>query len=323
MTPALAFAGVKKRFGRHEALRGIDLEVPRGSIFGLIGPNGAGKTTSFSIACGFLRADSGMVSILDAGPFDARRLKGRIGALPQDAALGRETRCFDHLVYFGMLQGLEVSAAQDDATRVLEQVGLADRADARTKTLSHGMLRRLAIAQALLGRPELVLLDEPTSGLDPRHAHEVRELLRSVAAQGRGATIVISSHNLPELETLCDHVAFIDHGVVVASDRTDTVTGRADEIEIALGDPPFARSPDAPFREPGPHVEALLKAALPGAEISWEAGERIARLRVAEVEHRAVEDAIGLALRALLDAGARIAGVRRGTSLETRFLEMT
>ena len=112
-------------------------------------------------------------------------------------------------------------------------MGLGDRKKARTKTLSHGMLRRLAVAQALIGSPELVLLDEPTSGLDPRHAHEIRTLLQRARTAGR--TVVISSHNLPELETLCEHVAFIDRGVTVAAGPTDVVTGKGQEVEIDLG----------------------------------------------------------------------------------------
>src|SRR5207237_1011142 len=99
---------------------------------------------------------------------------GRMTALPQDAALGRETRCIEHLVYLGMLQGLSAAKALREGDRLLDEVDLAGRRNARTRTLSHGMLRRLAVAQALLGDPELVLLDEPTSGLDPRHAHELR-----------------------------------------------------------------------------------------------------------------------------------------------------
>src|SRR5688572_15463153 len=216
---ALRFSEVRKRFGAIEALRGLSLEVPRGSLFGLIGPNGAGKTTAFSIACGFLSADAGEVSILDSGPFHPSRLKGRMTALPQDAMLGAETRCLEHLDFYGRLQGLTAAEARRQGERLLEEVGLADRRNAKARTLSHGMLRRLTVAQALLGQPELILLDEPTSGLDPRHAHELRDLLRRTRRDGR--TMVISSHNLPELEALCDHVAFIDRGVAVAAGATD------------------------------------------------------------------------------------------------------
>ncbi len=304
---ALSFADVRKRFGSTEALRGLSLQVPAGTLFGLIGPNGAGKTTAFSIACGFLQPDAGEVAVLGERGFDPMRLKGRVTALPQDAALGRETRCLDHLIYFGRLQGLDPGAARADAHRRLDEVGLGDRKLSRAKTLSHGMLRRLAVAQALMGSPALVLLDEPTSGLDPRHAHEIRELLRRARTAGR--TVVISSHNLPELETLCEHVAFIDRGLAVAAGPTDVVTGKGQEIEIELG--------------AGPVPIGALQAALASDQITWDADSRLLRVVFRPAADRQAEEVIGACLRVLLDGGARIAGVRRGASLEKKFLEMT
>jgi ABC-2 type transport system ATP-binding protein len=312
--PALRFVDVKKRFGARAALAGLTLEVPRGSFFGLIGPNGAGKTTAFSLACGFLQHDAGEIEILGLRGYAPAQLKGRVLAMPQDAALGRETRCLEHLTYFGRLQGLSAAEARREGERVLEEVGLADRRDARTKTLSHGMLRRLSIAQALLARPELVLLDEPTSGLDPRHAHELRELLRRTRVDGR--TIVVSSHNLHELEELCDHVAFIDRGVVLAAGPTDVMTGRGQEIEIELG--------------AGPTPTAAVAAALtdafaegPAPQVAWDDARRQLSIRFRPSPERQPEDVIGVALKTLLAAGARVAGVRRGTSLERKFFEIT
>jgi ABC-2 type transport system ATP-binding protein len=304
---ALRFSGVRKRFGATEALRGLDLEVPAGSFFGLIGPNGAGKTTTFSIACGFLTPDAGEVEILGTRGFQAARLKGRLGALPQDAALGRETKCLEHMELFGRLQGMGAAEARREGERVLGDVGLGDRMGAKAKTLSHGMLRRLTVAQALLGSPELVMLDEPTSGLDPRHAHELRELLRKVRSAGR--TVFVSSHNLPELEALCDQVAFVDRGVLVASGPTEVVTGRGQEIEIDLG--------------VGPSPVTEVQQALPGDGVTWDAERRLLRIAFKPSAERGAEDVIGAALRALLAAGARVAGVRRGASLEKKFLEMT
>jgi ABC-2 type transport system ATP-binding protein len=304
---ALRFTDVKKRFGATHALRGLTLQVPRGTLFGLVGPNGAGKTTAFSIACGFLKPDAGEVSILGAGGFDPARHKGRVTALPQDAFLGRETRCIEHLIFYGRLQGLSADEARRQGDRLLEEVGLADRRRAKARTLSHGMLRRLTVAQALLGDPELVMLDEPTSGLDPRHAHELRDLLRRTRRDGR--TIVISSHNLPELEALCDHVAFIDRGVALTTGTTEAVTGRGQEVEIELA--------------AGPAPVEPVTAALAGDQVVWDEDRRVLRIVFKVSDTRAAEDVIGVALRALLDAGARISGVRRGTSLEKKFLEMT
>ncbi len=305
---ALQFSDVWKRFGSNQALRGLSLSVPAGSLFGLIGPNGAGKTTTFSIACGFLRPDQGQLTLLDVSGFEPVRLKGRMSAMPQDAALGRETRCLDHLLFFAELQGQDAREARRQAESVLEDVGLYDRRDHKTKTLSHGMLRRLAIAQALLGQPELILLDEPTSGLDPRHAHELRELLRR-CSRSRTMTLVISSHNLEELESLCDHVAFIDHGVVVAGGATDALTGKGQQVEIQLAT--------------GPVPEAAVAAALPEAQVSWDETTRALRISWQGNSAAAAEDVVAIALRALLDAGARISALRRGTTLEKKFLELT
>jgi ABC-2 type transport system ATP-binding protein len=313
-SPALRFREVRKHFGATKALAGLTLEVPRGSFFGLIGPNGAGKTTAFSLACGFLKQDAGEVEILGNSGFSPQLLKGRVLAMPQDAVLGRETRCLEHLIYFGRLQGLSSSAATREADRVLAEVGLADRRNARTKTLSHGMLRRLAIAQALLGQPELVLLDEPTSGLDPRHAHELRELLRRTRAAGR--TVVVSSHNLHELEQLCDHVAFIDRGVVLASGPTEVMTGRGQEVEIDLSAGP------APIDA----VTGAINSQASGpsaARVSWDDERRLLRIVFQPAPERQPEDVIGVALSALLAGGARISGVRRGQSLEKKFFEIT
>ncbi len=254
-----------------------------------------------------MRQDAGEVEILGVRGFHPLRLKGRVLAMPQDAALGRETGCAEHLIHFAQLQGLSAAAARKDADRVLGELGLLDRRNAKTKTLSHGMLRRLAIAQALVGSPEVVMLDEPTSGLDPRHALELRDLLRRTRTAGR--TVVISSHNLHELEQLCDHVAFIDRGAALASGPTEVMTGRGQEIEIDLGE--------------GPTPIDAVTAALAGDRVAWDGERRVVRIVFAPTAERKVEDVIGIVLRLLLDGGARIGGVRRGASLEKKFFEMT
>ena len=303
--PALVLRGVAKCFGATRALDGVDLMVPRGSVFALIGPNGAGKTTLLSLACGFLRPDRGSVDVLGAAP-DAMRTKGRIAALPQDAALGREMRVLDHLVHFGVLQGLDPEAARAEATRALAVVGLPDAARRKAKTLSHGMLKAVGVAQAFLGDPELVLLDEPTAGLDPRRAFELREAI----AQMRGSrAVVVSSHNLHELEKLCDHAALLHGGRVVAGGSMGDLTRRDEEVQIVLGE--------------GPEPIERLRARLDGVEVDYQAEARRIHLRFSPGPDRQADDVIGLALRALLDEGARVSAVTKGESLERRYLEMT
>ena len=303
--PALRLEGVSKRYGQTHALNSLNLEVPRGSIFGLVGQNGAGKTTAFAVACGFLKPDSGTVSILGEGPFNAKLHRGRITALPQDAALGRDLTLVDQLNYLGRLQGVPRSQIKSEVDRILQLVDLTSRAKHRTKTLSHGMLRRLGIGQAFLGNPDLVLLDEPTNGLDPRQANDIRQFIAS--QRGRRA-IIVSSHNLHELETICDHVALIDGGKLMKSGSISDVTGRNDEIRIVLA--------------AGPYPIEQVRTSLPGDIVEWDESARILKVRFVTQPGRDTEEIIGAALRALLAGNARISSVERGQSLERTYLEM-
>jgi len=303
---ALSLTGVTRKFGRKQALAGIDLAVPTGAIFGLVGPNGAGKTTTFGIACGFLSPDSGTVDLLGQGPFNPERHRGRVTALPQDAALGRDMLLQEQLEFFARLQGLSRDEARRDVARILQVVDLEDRAKERTRTLSHGMLRRLGIGQAFLGSPELVLLDEPTNGLDPRHAVAIREF---IASQRGKRTVIVSSHNLHEIETLCDHVALIDQGRVIVTGSVAEVTGRDGEVSIQLG--------------MGPTPVSELQAEFPGEQVIWQDSSRTLLIRFTRRPDREAEDIIGLALRTLLQHGARISEVSRGQSLERTYLDAT
>jgi len=302
---ALRLDGVRKSYGSLRALDGLSLEVPRGSIFGLVGPNGAGKTTAFAVMCGLLKPDSGAVSLFGGGPFSARYHRGRITALPQDASLGRDLTVAELLTYLGRLQGIPRGQIRGEVARILKLVDLTDRAQSRARTLSHGMLRRVGIGQAFLGNPELVLLDEPTNGLDPRQAHEIRQF---IAAQRGTRAIIVSSHNLHEIETICDRLALIDHGRLVMGGTVSEITGQNEEICIVLGDGPLP-------------VEAL-RAALSGDVIELDEVTRAMKIRFVAKPDRHAEDVIGAALRALLANGARISEVSRGQSLERAFLDL-
>ncbi len=296
---ALRMSGVRKRYGRTVALDGLTLEVPRGSLFGLIGPNGAGKTTTFGIASGAVRADAGAVDVLGQGPFDAAKHAGRVTVLPQDCELSPHSSARQLLTYFARLGGMSAAQAARDADRVLELVRLADRAGARVRELSHGMRRRLAVAQALLGDPELVLLDEPTGGLDPHLVVEMRELLRE--QRGR-RTVVVSSHVLADLEAICDEVAFIEAGRCIESGPVEHVTRRATLIRVRLASP---LAPDDALldelAERAPRVvgDELVLALQPG-------------------EDAAAANAALLPL--LLERGLPVLEVRCGESLESAYL---
>ena len=173
---ALKITALHKAYGRNLALDGLDVSIPRGVICGFIGPNGAGKTTTFGIVGGLISADSGHVDILGKGPLDAGRQAGVLTMLPQDCELIAHVPVVEYLRYLARLQGMTKGEAEKMADARLDEVALADRAKAKVKELSHGMRRRVAVAQALLGDPKIVLLDEPTSGLDPELVVRMREI---------------------------------------------------------------------------------------------------------------------------------------------------
>jgi ABC-2 type transport system ATP-binding protein len=212
MTTALQVTDLSKSFGPSTALRGVSFSIPRGSLYGLVGPNGAGKTTLLSLVAGFLIPDSGFISILGMdAQADLPKLRGRFSMLVQDAMLPRNRKIRETLTYLARLGGLSKSEALMDVDRVLTMCGLTEQSSKRFRQLSHGMAKRLHVAQAFLGRPELIFLDEPTSGLDPENAAQIRSIILKLAGE---STVVISSHNLAELEETCTDLAILDEGKV-------------------------------------------------------------------------------------------------------------
>ncbi|MCO4771469.1 MAG: ABC transporter ATP-binding protein [Deltaproteobacteria bacterium] len=307
-TAALRVDGLSKRYGRRSAwaLDSLTCHVPRGVICGLVGPNGAGKTTLYSVISGFLPQEAGTVDILGEGPFDPWRLRGRLGVLPQDAALDERLTCREFLLYMGALQGLSGKEAAQAADVALDEVNLTDRARDRIASLSHGMRRRLSAASALLAQPELVLLDEPMAGLDPVQAASLREVL--VRQRGRG-TLVVSSHNLVELERICDWVILLEKGKLVQQGTVAEVTGRGVHVGWTVG--------------PGldAAVLASLEAALPGHTLRVEAQGDGALLHQATPPGDDLDASAVVVARVLAAGGVAIRGCQRGRSLEESFLE--
>jgi ABC-type multidrug transport system ATPase subunit len=293
-----------RKFGAFEALKGVNLRVPRGSIFGLVGPNGAGKTTTFSILCGFLNASSGTVSVLGCHPQDRVGLAGRVGALPQDAPLPRVS-ALEALTSWGELSGMATADAKNAAAEALELVGLGRDATRRASDFSHGMSKRVSIAQALLGQPELVLLDEPTSGLDPKSAFEIKEIIRTRRGQ---STIIISSHDLAQIEELCDSVAVIDRGRVIQQGVISELTGQGERIRISVAGDVTQKA------------LATLEALPVTAQVRYDAKNQLLEVRV---KGAPAEEAIPQVLLTALESGVRVMSVSRGQRLEERVLELT
>lgn len=300
--PVLALENVSKHFGSRRALNGISFTVPQGTVWGLIGPNGAGKSTTFNLLCGYLRPSGGQVRVLGRDPRTPGGLKRLLGVLPQDAALPGYLAVGPLLSYLGTLSGVE--RPEREARLALERVGLRDVWDVPPAALSHGMGRRVGLAQALLGDPPVVLLDEPTSGLDPKVAAEVRGL---VAAMRGRATVLVSSHNLPELEALCDGASILDHGRLMQGGSMAELTARSAEfrIQVARGDIP---------------VEALR--ALPGVAQATLRPDGLLSVMV-DPKAESSDAVLNATLRLLLDAGVQVTGVSQGQSLESRVLALT
>jgi len=192
------------------ALNKINFEVVAGEPIGLVGPNGAGKTTLLSILCGFLRPTSGAVTLFGHKP-GASVLSGKIAALPQDAKLDPTFNIGEQLKFYARLQGLTRKQASNETIRVLEAVALKESLYEKPDALSHGMAKRVAIAQALIGKPQLILLDEPTAGLDPVNTRNIRSIIAELSPE---TTFIISSHDLTELGRLCQQILLLENGIM-------------------------------------------------------------------------------------------------------------
>ena len=227
--------GLSKHYGKLRALDSLDLTLEAGAPIALVGPNGAGKTTLLSLLCGFIRPTAGTASVLGHA-IGSRQLVGKVSALPQDANFDPRISIARQMRLLAQLQGMSASAAADEVERVLDIVQLSDISSKKPDELSHGMRKRLSLAQALIGQPELIMLDEPTAGIDPPNVKIIRDLIR---AESANATFVISSHNLDELEKLCGSVVYlaagklVEYGPIDPSDDTGFLTLRPNEIEDA------------------------------------------------------------------------------------------
>ena len=253
MPPALSVTGLRKAYGPVQALRGVDLELRTGELFGLLGPNGAGKSTLVKIACGLVRPSAGAVQVCGT-PAGSAAAQTALGYLAELFRFPDWCTADELLALHQELSGSAGGAAE--RRDLLGLVELGDVPDRRVGAMSKGMQQRLGIAQALVGAPRLLLLDEPTSALDPAGRHTVRRLLERL--RERGVSVLLNSHLLSEVELVCDRVAIIDGGEVVAA-GTPAELSRVGgvEVETSSGRRTFA---DA-TREDAPRIVRELVGA--------------------------------------------------------------
>lgn len=232
--PALDIVRLRKRYGRFEALAGVALSVPAGTVFGLLGPNGAGKSTLVKSLLTILRPTECEGTLLGK-PIGHRPTLGKVGYLPEHARFPEYLTGRQVIAYSAGLAKVPTAEARARTEQLVRRVGMADWADRKIATYSKGMKQRIGIAQALVNDPELVVLDEPTDGVDPGGRIEIRGIIESIRAEGR--TVFLNSHLLAEVEQVADHVAILSRGQVLESGPVDELTRRGRHYEIRTEGP--------------------------------------------------------------------------------------
>ncbi len=299
MTAAVELRGLEKRYGDRVALRGIDLTIAPGEIFGLLGPNGAGKTTTVEILEGYRAADGGTVRVLGHDPAtDAATLRPLVGVMLQEGGLYPGLRPLELLRLYAAFYD-----DPDDPERLVDLVGLREHTHTMVRRLSGGQAQRLSLATAVIGRPQLVFLDEPTAGMDPRARADTWELVRDL--RERGTTVVLTTHYMDEAEQLCDRLAILDHGRIVTS-------GTPAEVTRGAVDPSVRFSTATP-------VDAAALAADLGVPVTVESGPADYRVGAPPTP-----ELVAALTARLCDAGVQLTELRTGSaSLEEVFLRLT
>jgi ABC-2 type transport system ATP-binding protein len=241
---AIVVEGIAKRFGKVEALRGIDLQVRTSTVLGLLGPNGAGKTTAVRILTTLLNPDAGRATVLGLDVVrDAERVRHVIGLAGQNAAIDDNLTGLENLVMVGRLYHLSAPEAKRRAEAVLERFELGDAAHRTAKTYSGGMRRRLDLGASLVGRPKVVFLDEPTTGLDPKGRLEMWDVIRELVSDG--TTLLLTTQYLDEADNLADSIAVIDGGQVIAEGTSDELKDRVGGEVLSLRIADRSKVPEA------------------------------------------------------------------------------
>jgi ABC-2 type transport system ATP-binding protein len=237
---ALEVRDIQRAYGTRQALAGVDLDLQSGEIYGLLGPNGAGKTSLVRAISGRLRLDAGSVRLNGKDPLHSSAVRRFLGLVPQDVALYPDLSCRENLEVFGRLMGLSRGDARSGTRRLLNLVGLSDRAGDRVATLSGGMKRRLNVAAGVIHHPKVLLLDEPTVGVDPSAREDIHELLLELRREG--LAILLTTHDLEQASELCDRVGILIDGRLRVegrvADLVHEIFGDGKELLVALADAP-------------------------------------------------------------------------------------
>ncbi len=226
---AVSISGLKHRYkgALNPAVDGLDMEIPEGSFFGLLGPNGAGKTTTISIISGLIQPNAGFVKVLgNDWAKSAKSIKQSIGLVPQEIALYESLTAIENLHFFGTQYGLDGSRLNIKITELMESFGLQEHQTKPLITFSGGMKRRVNLMVALLHDPKILILDEPTVGIDVHSRHMINTYLKEL--NNGGMTMIYTSHQLEETEKLCDQLAIMDHGKLIAHGTTSEMLAKVE-----------------------------------------------------------------------------------------------
>jgi ABC-2 type transport system ATP-binding protein len=275
----ISVQALRKSFGSLAAVAGVDFEVAAGETFGLLGPNGAGKTTTISLLTGLLPPDTGSITIADRRDPTRPEVRRILGVAPQSLSIYEQFTPHENLTFFARLYGLTSSQVRSRVDWALEFAGLTDRRHDRVKGFSGGMKRRLNLACALVHDPQVILLDEPTVGVDPQSRNHMFESIEQLRREGR--TILYTTHYMEEARRLCDRVAIMDHGRILALDTVDALLARYGGDSVIRGE--LDRPPPAGVVPAG---------ALDGLRLRWESTaplDEINRLAAAGVGFRSLE----------------------------------
>ncbi len=278
MASRLEFSAISKQFGKSTALHPLTLSLEPGEILGFLGPNGAGKTTAIHLALGFLRPSSGTGSLLGR-PFGDAGARAKLGFVPDVPVFFAESG-FRSVELAARLNGVKDPRLAKDIRDLLGAVGLSSDARKDARQYSRGMQQRLALAQALINDPELLILDEPTAALDPAGVQQVRELLRN--ARHAGKSIFFSSHQLTEVEHICDRIAFLNHGVMLRCGSLKEFQSESGRVEIEVRDISLAAAaaiaPGAVVGAASLHIMVAAQEQRRVIEAVWSAGGEIVSL---------------------------------------------